>query len=496
MSDELDLLERLKRLEMELQRPLDGGLVQPLVYPGRGPMDYLPSAVLASILNEIFGSFGWRSEILHRELVGAEQVERTVDGKKRFQWSAAALVTVRLDLIFHGELVGRHDGLGTFTIEQSSKVQAISTAYKAAESRALFRAARLFGWRTGLGLYLEKPDRIHHGLVTADEPVIGKASWPNKNRRVFGAALPPVDRGPSPSDVAASQQLEGEPQELEEYEHEEHQEPVEVERPAPRKDRARPKPAHNESWLPPLLLQDIQAECSSLRPDDELPSSLVYRLERSLAWECCPPGVVPDKFFSEATAKVVWDASGERRFAENHMLKRSLRPWFIAATKHRREARARLEAEQADGAYSGSLPLFKGDQLKQWDHFDDFQEVEGLYWFHVYRAETMRREDSKGGFMTKTRLALAIPECQVMSIIELDHSSESSQRRVYAFLGTLDFIMGKELRHTDVLDYPALLLGMRGFAGFKAAAGKTWPDKLFTPKQRAEVLKKIEAGQV
>jgi hypothetical protein len=453
----------IERMGVACMMPLDGGLVQKLNFPGmKAELDYVSWVAVSAELNKVFGPFGWTDEIVAQETVGCEKyIARS--GKEMYR--ASASVTVRLKIISQGVQLTQHDGLAAFVAENPIKFTAISTALKSSQSRALCRAASKLGWRFGAGLWLKGDDARFHGLVTNDEPVLGRhlSNQPRRREYDFGVVqaerAAPKFSAPEPADLVTAPPL---PE----------------------------SPKKRTTWLPESIGADLREAIEDLPADSPLDEGLTRRLFRSLAWESIDPGIIPDKEYSAHVAGEAFDRAGIEEKSDNFLAAGKARDWFRAACLVRADKAIGKDKAKNEGAFDNraSFPTLNDGDAHRFDEFESAKERPGAFRFMIYRART-KKELGRW----RTTLNLVIPDKKVIIGFDMMHGTEPQRRRAFGFLGCLEI---EGWRHWDLLDHPEKFLGQWGAGHFVGVGGRTILDKFISRAAQKKIKEAAQAADV
>ena len=156
-------MKTIEQIESALAKKLDPLRVKEHPYSG---YDYLTSWDVIKTANEIFGYFGWSSELIDMRMVSEDFIE------DKDKYEVSYLATVKVTLRYMGEngavVSTSHMGSGHDAGTRKKKSEAHGMAIKNAESDAEKRALRKLGNQFGLPLYDKEKEGLGSGLDDID----------------------------------------------------------------------------------------------------------------------------------------------------------------------------------------------------------------------------------------------------------------------------------------------------------------------------------------
>ena len=463
MSDQDDIAELLKRIDEALAEPLQARNIKAVPGAGGKKFDSISWAYAVERLNSIFGFTGWTSKVIERR-INSEIISK--DGDKE-QWRAWGSVLARVSLHPRGVPLCEMDGIGVHTATAPSIAMAEGMAEKSAESKALRRAVRRLGPSLGLALYI--PDAKARGLIVlgerreiADEPMAkcrscdapikfvkteaGKRSPQNPDGTSHFASCPQGERWSK------------------------------GERPTPRDGRVMTREPSSgvTNWLPAPIVSALKNTQDDGAP---LPEWLLRRVYRAYAWSVCvevDSRLVPTSDRTKAIAALVCERQGIAIADLMRASKAALRVWVEGAA-----------AELGRGDWSALLPRLPANAPQRphpdWKMMEEAEaacsssvgadvQPEGPAMFCIVGA---RSDHAVTGGPYEVRISLLVPSVgrKYEAVYRLD-GSEAAERKGYAIIASLK--AGSDLRPSDLIDVPALLVGKQGMAVFVGAAVESW----------------------
>lgn len=133
-----------------LEAKLDAANIKQRSQSGR-TFSYIEAWQATAECNTVFGHEGWDHEVIDLRLV-AERERKVGQSNPRDGWGVSYVCKVRVTVRADGDVIVR-EGVGAGHGVDVDCGQAHESAAKEAESDALKRALKSFGWRFGLALY-------------------------------------------------------------------------------------------------------------------------------------------------------------------------------------------------------------------------------------------------------------------------------------------------------------------------------------------------------
>lgn len=173
-----------------LKAKLDGAHVKTRSQAGRS-LSYIEAWQATAEANTVFGFSGWDSETLDLRVVA--EGPREIGQRREPGFGVSYTCRVRVTVRAGGEIVVR-EGVGAGHGIDRDLGQAHESAAKEAESDALKRALKSFGWRFGLALY--DKDKEHVETHRANGRANGPGATPAASLEAGGATspMPPAPR--------------------------------------------------------------------------------------------------------------------------------------------------------------------------------------------------------------------------------------------------------------------------------------------------------------
>lgn len=180
-----------------LKAKLDAAHVKTRSQAGRS-LSYIEAWQATAEANTVFGFSGWDSETLDLRVVA--EGPREIGQRREPGFGVSYTCRVRVTVRAGGEIVTR-DGIGAGHGIDRDLGQAHESAAKEAESDALKRALKSFGWRFGLALY--DKDKEHVETHRANGRANGPGATPAAPLEAGGVTspMPPAPRQRSRSAV-------------------------------------------------------------------------------------------------------------------------------------------------------------------------------------------------------------------------------------------------------------------------------------------------------